>query len=140
MSTLKVADYFTAFQGNSYYRLDLSGLRIGNADLSALIAQLTPEQKLQVRCLHLSNNCLTDLGAITVLVGLEFLAFPHNSVTDLSALSGLVVLKFLDLEVNSVTDINALESLTALEWVDVTGNPIEDYSPLDNLHGCRVQR
>jgi Leucine-rich repeat (LRR) protein len=140
MRTLKVTNYFGHYNGNPYYRLDLSGLRIGNADLAALLGQLTPEQKTQVRCLHLYNNYLTDLDAITGLVGLEYLYFDNNQVTDLSGIEGLESLKHLFFENNRVTDLSALESLTALELVVVTGNPIKDYSPLDKLLDCKVYR
>jgi Leucine-rich repeat (LRR) protein len=140
MSTLTITDYFRPFQGNPYYRLDLSGLGLDSAELAVLIGQLTPEQKTQVRKLNLFKNQISDLSSIAVLKGLERLVFSNNQVSDLGSISGLKSLEYLNFANNQISDLGALESLTDLEWLDVTGNPIEDYSPLDNLPDCRIYR
>jgi Leucine-rich repeat (LRR) protein len=140
MRKLKVTDYFRRDKGNPYYNLDLSGLGLGNAELKSLICQMTAEQKLQVRKLDLSYNQVTDISALSCLVGLKWLVFSNNQISDLKPIEGLVGLIWLFFPNNSVTDISALESLTALEWVYVRGNPITDYSVLYNLPDCIVHR
>ena len=82
--------------------------------------------------LHLFENRIADISALTNCKRLEMLSLSQNRLTDLSPLSRCGELAFLSLDRNGLTDISALAHCGTLDELDLSGNQITDISPLSS--------
>ncbi|MGE5812290.1 MAG: leucine-rich repeat domain-containing protein [Ignavibacteria bacterium] len=81
--------------------------------------------------LHLANNNLTDIQAISNCTQLVRLYLDLNEITDIAPLEGLTNLSLLDLKYNKITNIEPLVNNSGLgqgDAVSLNGNPLDQIS------------
>ncbi|MCD1261745.1 leucine-rich repeat domain-containing protein [Paenibacillus athensensis] len=83
--------------------------------------------------LVLSGQAVSDIGPISGLHKLTFLAVDRNEITDLTPLTGLAKLTTLLISGNRLEHLDALEHLNHLTDLLAGNNQISDLSPLRNL-------
>ena len=71
--------------------------------------------------LHLEDNGISDISAVSGLTNLTGLDLGGNGISDISAVSGLTNLTYLYLGDNSISDISALSGLTQLKVLYLRG-------------------
>ena len=87
----------------------------------------------------LINSHVEDLSPLAGMPNLETLYLPGNyRITDISALSGLMGLNYLNLLGSRIADISPLSELINLESLNLAGYRISDLSPLSGLINLRV--
>ena len=101
----------------------------GVSDISAL------SELIGLTNLYLSGAGVSDISAISGLTGLTNLDLSYTGVSDISALSGLTGLTDLDLSNTGVSDISALSGLTGLTNLYLSYTGVSDISALSGLAG-----
>ncbi len=111
--------------------LEKQSLEIEKKELTEEEAEAYASQVLQnLQSLNLSENQVSDIGALEDLTGLTKLNLSSNQIKDISVLKKLKNLTILNLFSNELQDISALKGLSRLERLILSYNEIEDLSPL----------
>ena len=111
----------------------------------ALLSDLTgllEKQSLEIEKKELTEE-EAEAYASQVLQNLQILNLSENQISDIGALedlTGLTGLTELDLSYNQISDISPLKALTNLETLWLSSNPITDYSPLDGLKNTEINK
>ena len=80
------------------------------------------------------NQCvLREIGQVSRLHKLTFLALTQNGIIDVSPLAGLTALTSLNLEFNRIVDVRALAGLTNLQTLNLRGNTLNGIDALAGL-------
>lgn len=83
--------------------------------------------------LYLSENSISDIGALAGMRSLAFLDLSHNRIIDLSPLAQLTNLWEVYLTQNSIESLTPIVGLKQLGWLSVFDNEIQDISPVLQL-------
>ena len=97
------------------------------SDISALSGST------QLTRLYLYNNSIRDISALSGMTSMRFLYLQNNSISDISALSGMTSTDDLRLDNNSISDISALSGMTSMDILYMTNNNVTDVSPLSGM-------
>ena len=87
----------------------------------------------QLTDLHLADNNISDISALTELKQLTNLHLWWNNISDISALAGLKNLTRLNIGGNNIRDISALAEVEQLTYLQIWNNDISNISPLIEL-------
>lgn len=155
-----ISDYsdFSKLTGLNY--LDLSGAKnVNQSNLSTVTGYLSPTllyldlrpstDLTDISCLaetqfsnlyylDISDNALTNIGAIEKFTSLKYLYADNNSITDITALSGMTHLDKADLSNNTIQDATPAFSSKFLYNINLSHNNISDYNQLYNYKGAYV--
>ncbi len=117
--------------GDDYFPVDSEELDLSDRELTNnQIANLKHFKNLKT--LKLNDNFITDLSALSGLVGLKELYFSNNAVNDLAFLENINGLEKLTAVNNNIKDISVLSDMTELRNVYLQDNFITDISALKN--------
>lgn len=108
-------------------KLDLSGIRLTEADLSGIA------QHAGLSHLSLANCSLSTIQPLASLTNLVYLDLSGNTLRNISILSGMANLQQLYLGNNVVSALDPLTGLKELEVLDISYNAVSSLAPLNGL-------
>jgi Leucine-rich repeat (LRR) protein len=96
--------------------------------------------------LHLNNNYITDISALSGMTRLTNLDLGDNRIVDISTQSGMTQLTYLFLDFNDVVDLQPLVNNTGIgtkrATLYVLGNPLDSDAPIEEAEltaeGCTL--
>lgn len=124
---LAVLDSLEALQ-----ELDLSGLRLSDADLNRIAAHPN------LTHLSLAGCSLSTIQPLSPLTKLTYLDLSENTVRNIDVLSAMGELQHLYLANNVVNTLTPLTGLTKLETLDISYNAVASLSPLSGLGSLKT--
>ena len=84
--------------------------------------------------LYLANNSISDITALSAMIGITILELGNNSISDISVLAGMTGIDQLHLPSNSITtgvaNLITLTSATVINLFDNNGIPCADLTIL----------
>lgn len=107
--------------------LDLSGVKLQSADMSAL----STLSKLEA--LNLTDCGVGDIDSLAKLTEIRNLALGGNSLTNLDFVSSMPHLSYLDISGNSIDNLVPLSNCGELQTLIANDVPVEDWSPVAHV-------
>lgn len=102
----------------------------------SLVSDLDPIRGLSsLRSIRFSHADLSDVGDLTTLENLTYMALDANSLVAVPKLPSS--LQIISLNENQISDISELESLSSLESLSLNNNEVADISVLQALDSLR---
>ncbi len=100
------------------------------------ITDITPLTYMPASLQHLSlqGNRISDISALSSLIGLKYLSIRDNRITSIEALDNMTMLSGIDISINAITDITPFEKNYALNTIIADHNKISSLEPLKDLN------
>jgi hypothetical protein len=95
------------------------------------------EYATNISGLYLTDNRITDIGALANLQQLTFLDISENEISDISRISGLTNISDLFIYNNSIRTLAPVSGLNQLYTLHANNNQIQDAGPLLQLASLR---